>query len=209
LNALSRSMRTKRMTADAPRPWPEMMDSRIETANCEHLADRRHAKRRIARHGKHVCYLAESSRVSFHRGWRWRTGRTGSPRDFSSLQQPEHCSPLPRTPSSIKPVRPVRHHPILWISWAFWANRSGRSSVRLGYAKGQFGSPLAGSGLLGAPRCCPANRPACGTRSVLVRLHRYPLALLLPEQAVKTLAVLSAPHSCRHNMRYRESPHYL
>ncbi len=26
----------------------EMMDSRIETANCEHLADRRHAKRRIA-----------------------------------------------------------------------------------------------------------------------------------------------------------------
>ena len=109
----------------------EMMDSGIEIADCEHLADRRYARRRIARHGEHVRYLAASSRRSFHRqkGW-WRTGRTGSPGDFSYSNQSTLLLSLDL--SSIKPVRPVRHHPILWISLAFRAYRSRRSSVRRG-----------------------------------------------------------------------------
>jgi hypothetical protein len=165
----------------------------------------------VAPHGEDARYLPESSRLSFHRGEVAAAYRTNR---FCPVTPPPYSNQgnvllLSTTPSSRKPVRPVRHRPNLGISLTFLANRSGRSPVRLGYAKGQFGSPSAGSGLLGAPRCCPANRPAHGTRSVLVRLHRYPLALLLPEQAGRTIEALPDYRSCRHNNRYREPPCYL
>ena len=141
--------------------------------------------------------------------WRWRIGRTGSPGHFACLQRLGQSSP-PETPSLVQPVRPVRHRLNLLSSLRFLANRSRGSSVRPGYAKGPFGSPLTRAG--SPRRTTTRSGEPPGVRNPL-RTGSPPKAAPPSCLAARGAGFSKCSHpgqrSCRHKNRYREPPSYV